>query len=162
MQKLESPSMADGTAKVTGYCIINVLESAGHDSEDQGVWEPDFKSGYARGELRRWRLGRRRSVSWGKRRLPVGMGGRRAGRSVQPSLHRTFIARLIPAVEIRGGAKTIKVWQQVDTLCMLRTLMSPRSIMGQFSNNYVFALLPLANADVHHHASGSRERHHMG
>lgn len=39
--------MADGPV---GYLVINVLESAGHDSDDQQVWEPDFKSGYARGE----------------------------------------------------------------------------------------------------------------
>lgn len=32
-----------------GYLVINILESAGHDSEDQPVWEPEFKHGYARG-----------------------------------------------------------------------------------------------------------------
>ncbi|EFN55137.1 expressed protein [Chlorella variabilis] len=41
--------MADGPV---GYLVINVLESAGHDSDDQQVWEPDFKSGYARVEIR--------------------------------------------------------------------------------------------------------------
>lgn len=35
-----------------GYLVINVLEAAGHDSEDAVVWDPDFKHGYARGELR--------------------------------------------------------------------------------------------------------------
>ena len=34
----------------TGFLVINVLEAAGHDSNDAGVWEPDFKEGYARGE----------------------------------------------------------------------------------------------------------------
>jgi hypothetical protein len=34
-----------------GYLVINVLESAGHDSEDQPVWESEFKQGYARGRL---------------------------------------------------------------------------------------------------------------
>lgn len=32
-----------------GYLVINVLEAAGHDSEDAVVWDPDFKQGYARG-----------------------------------------------------------------------------------------------------------------
>lgn len=35
-----------------GYLVINVLESAGHDSDDERVWEPTFKSGYARVEIR--------------------------------------------------------------------------------------------------------------
>lgn len=42
--------MAD--AAPLGYLVINVLESAGHDSEDAPVWDPDFKSGYARVEIR--------------------------------------------------------------------------------------------------------------
>ena len=32
-----------------GYLVINVLEAAGHDSDDAVVWEPEFKQGYARG-----------------------------------------------------------------------------------------------------------------
>lgn len=35
-----------------GYLVINVLEAAGHDSEDAVVWDPDFKQGYARVEIR--------------------------------------------------------------------------------------------------------------
>lgn len=35
-----------------GYLVINVLEAAGHDSEDAVVWDPDLKQGYARGAFR--------------------------------------------------------------------------------------------------------------
>jgi hypothetical protein len=35
-----------------GYLVINVLEAAGHDSEDVVVWDPDLKQGYARVEIR--------------------------------------------------------------------------------------------------------------
>ncbi|KAI7845712.1 hypothetical protein COHA_000826 [Chlorella ohadii] len=35
-----------------GYLVINVLEAAGHDSEDAVVWDPDLKQGYARVEIR--------------------------------------------------------------------------------------------------------------
>lgn len=48
-----------------GYLVINVLESAGHDSEDAPVWEPNFKEGYARGEAtcREWKRQARAVVS---------------------------------------------------------------------------------------------------
>jgi hypothetical protein len=41
--------MAD--APPVGYLVINVLEAAGHNQEDEKVWEPEFRAGYARGEL---------------------------------------------------------------------------------------------------------------
>lgn len=37
-------------AEPAGYLVINVLEADGTDSDDAKVWEPEFKSGYARGE----------------------------------------------------------------------------------------------------------------
>lgn len=46
----QAAAMAEGGP--LGYLVINVLEAAGHDSEDAVVWDPDFKQGYARGELR--------------------------------------------------------------------------------------------------------------
>ena len=44
----QAAAMAEGGP--LGYLVINVLEAAGHDSEDAVVWDPDFKQGYARGE----------------------------------------------------------------------------------------------------------------
>lgn len=44
--------MAAVEAPPLGYLVINVLEAAGHDSEDAPVWDSEFKQGYARVEIR--------------------------------------------------------------------------------------------------------------
>lgn len=74
-----------------GWLVVNVLESAGHDSDDAVVWDPDFKQGQARGERRRC--------------------SRRNGRSRALALIACLPLRApdVPAVEIRGGARTIRV-----------------------------------------------------
>lgn len=115
--------MAEANGAVAGFLVINVLEAAGHDSDDAVVWEPEFKNGYARG-------GRGRDAgSPGSPRRPRGGGSggapaagsaddaQRAG-CAGPRCSRAFGALPDPwrAVEIRGGAKTIRVgWG----LCLL-------------------------------------------
>lgn len=40
--------VANGEA-AEGYLVIKVLEVAGHDKNDEPVWEPSFKHGYVKG-----------------------------------------------------------------------------------------------------------------
>lgn len=104
-----------------GYLVINVLEAAGHDSDDAVVWEPEFKQGYARG-ARPWG-----ALLWRQactHRAPPRCCCRFPCKLllvlllVQMLLLRVFAAcpccrsccrPSCAAVEIRGGAKTIKV-----------------------------------------------------
>lgn len=68
---------------VAGYLVINVLEAAGHDSEDAVVWEPEFKQGYARSKLGgrrvRGRTQRGRGIAGWDARIRSGGGWRRVG-----------------------------------------------------------------------------------
>lgn len=98
-----------GEPERVGFLIINVLEAAGHDSDDAVVWEPEFKQGYARGEpggagVRcRGPWDRRQQLQQRRRGRDSAVGGR-----LRPVSIRTA-SPCCGAVEIRGGPKTIKV-----------------------------------------------------
>lgn len=42
--------MATNGDIVEGYLVVKVLEVAGHNKNDEPVWDPSFQAGYVKGE----------------------------------------------------------------------------------------------------------------
>jgi hypothetical protein len=95
--------MADSDASIKSYLVVKVLEASGHNSNEVKVWDDDFKEGYVRGEA-----GQRSVVARG------------AGRP-RACLSQASMPQSLPAVEIRGGARTVRVGLQLPTSRLSRS-----------------------------------------
>lgn len=92
--------MADSNGAIAGYLVINVLEAAGHDSDDAVVWEPEFNKGYARGALGSGAA--HPAIPRQPRGAGSGVAAAAAGGTGRPSAAHTPIARHPPVV-MRSG-----------------------------------------------------------